>query len=114
METFKRFGLTFHREYNEKGQLVEQRMVAKNSEIHSYFEYDEKGHMVHFRDNTGYEYWVQFDNQGREVFCWTNNGRRYRREYNQRGDLHYKDTFNVEFWSNKERKVITPEQFSTP
>ena len=110
MKTFKRFGLTFQQDLNDKGQVTHQCMVTKYAKFHSYYEYDEQGKLIHSSDNAGYEYWKEYDEQGREVYCKTNNGRQYWREYNKNGDIHYKDTFGNEFWRSV-RGIITKEQF---
>jgi len=75
-------------------------------------EYDNKGHLIHFKNNNGLEYWCEYDDKGNNIYykddefeCW--------REYDDKGHLiHYKNNKGLEKWYNDKREKITKEEFN--
>jgi len=65
-------GLEVWYEYDEKGNLI-HRKNSRGYEV--WYEYDEKGNKIHYKDSDGYEYWCEYDEKGNMIHCKDSDGR---------------------------------------
>lgn len=96
----------FKREYNDKNNLI----YEKNGEHEYWYEYDDK--KIHFKDNTGFEYWCEVDENGNTINYKNSKGFEFYKRFDENNNLIYhKDNEYLEeetfcYLYNKDKKII--------
>ena len=74
----------------------------KNTEIK---EYDEKGNEIHYRNSTGFEWWMEYDEKGNEIHTRNSNGYEWWWEYDENNNLiHHRNSKGFESWTEYDEK----------
>ena len=76
-------------------------------------EYDNKGHLIHYKNNKGEEYWQEYDDEGNLIHYKNAEEYEYWCEYdNKRHLIHYKNNEEFEEWYDDEGNKITEKEFN--
>ena len=85
----------------------------KDNKFESWREYDDKGHLTHYKNNEGFEYWQEYDDEGNLIHYKNNSDFEYWCEYDDKGHLtHYKNNEEFEEWYDDKGEKITEEEFN--
>jgi len=70
-----------------------------------WYEYDEKGNEIHYKDSDGLEEWYEYDEKGNKTHYKDSNGYEYWCEYDEKGNkIHYKNSGGLEEWYKYDEK----------
>ena len=47
------------------------------NELERWYDYDEKGNLIHFKNNYRHEYWYEYDDKGNNIYYKDNDGHEY-------------------------------------
>lgn len=74
-------------------------------------EYDNDGNPVHYKDTSGYEEWQEYNEDGLQTYYKNNKGVEEWQEYNEDGQLiHYKNSGGMEYFIDYiGNKIITKD-----
>jgi len=70
-----------------------------------WYEYDEKGNMIHCKYSDGYEEWYKYDEKRNKIYCKTSGGHERWYEYDEKGNMiHFKNSSGREEWYRYDEK----------
>ena len=72
-----------YKKYDDNGRLV--RLTIKEKEY--WYEYDDKGNEIHYKDSKGYEEWNEYDDKGDMIRYKNSNGYEWWNEYDDNNSL---------------------------
>jgi len=86
-------------EYDEKGNMIHLKYSSGYEE-----RYDDKGNEIHCKDSSGYEIWQEYDEKGNMIHCKNSDGLEIWYEYDEKGNMiHWKDSDEFEAWYDGKR-----------
>jgi len=74
---------------------------VKQGEYVYYYRPDETKKYEHYKDSDGFEWWAEYDKQGKEIHFKNSDGYERWAEYNKQGkEIHFKNSEGYERWSD--------------
>lgn len=59
--------------YDEENNKIYECFISENDSFEAWYEYDERGNLIHELNTNGYESWCEYDNQDHEICCYDIN-----------------------------------------
>jgi len=90
--------------YDEQGRKIYER--NEKTGIEEWYEYDEQGNVIHWKDSSGNEEWYEYDEQGRKIYE-RNEKTGIEEWFDEKGNvIHWKDSGGYEEWYDDKGNVI--------
>lgn len=79
-------------EYDDNGNAISYELISKNNNkeiFKCYYTYDNKGNLIHSKDNKGYECHQKHDNNGNCIYLKNNANEEWWKKYDDKGNVIY-------------------------
>ena len=90
----------------QKENVMYKKIYSKDSVgYESWYEYDDKGNVIHFKNSNGDERWSEYDYKGNEIHSKNSDGEERWSEYDDKGNvIYFKDNKGFEKWTEYDNK----------